>query len=208
MNLWLFPPETKEIQFDEKWSFVGKKEKDCSEEENDFGDQWNYIAIDAESRLILSFVPGKRTRENCQKVVEDVDTRTQGREDILISSDCYAPYKTVIEEVYGKKIIPERKKGPGRPPKNPVNVMPDDLCYVTVCKEYEKDKVSTISREIVFGSEDLVKERIKDSKVSTTINTAFVERVNGTDRMQNSRKVRDTYGFSKALEFHIGLTQD
>jgi len=206
MNMWPFPPETKEIQLDEKWSFVGKKEKNCSEEEKEFGDQWDYIAIDAESRLVLSFVPGKRTLENCQKVVEDVSIRTHGREDILISSDCYAPYKTVIEDVYGKKVIPERKKGPGRPPKNPVNVMPEDLCYVTICKNYEKNKVSSITREIVFGSEELVAERLKTSLVSNTINTAIVERVNGTDRMQNSRKARDTYGFSKDLGFHNALS--
>ena len=72
--MWIFPPETKEIQLDEKWSFVRKKEKNCSESEKEFGDQWDYIALDAESRLILSFVPGKRTHENCQKIVEDVYT--------------------------------------------------------------------------------------------------------------------------------------
>ena len=166
MNMWIFPPETKEIQLDEKWSFVRKKEKNCSESEKEFGDQWDYIALDAESRLIFSFVPGKRTHENCQKIVEDVYIRTHGREDVLISSDCYAPYKIVIEDVYGKKVIPERKKGPGRPPKNPVNVMPDALCYVTVCKDYEKDKVSSIRREIVFGNEELVTERLKNLKSS------------------------------------------
>lgn len=206
MNTWSFPPETKEIQLDEKWSFVGKKEKNCGESEKEFGDQWDYIAIDPESRLVLSLVPGKRTLENCYKVVEDVYTRTHGREDILISSDSYSPYKTAIEDVYGEKVIPERKEGPGRPPKKPVNVMPEALCYVTVCKEYEKDKVSSIRREIVFGSEELVTEKLKNSRVSNTINTAFVERVNGTDRLQNSRKVRKTYGFSKDLGFHNALS--
>ena len=207
MNMWIFPPETKEIQLDEKWSFVGKKEKNCSEGEKEFGDQWDHIAIDAESRLVLSFVLGKRTSENCHKVVEDVYKRTQGREDVLISSDSYPAYKTSIEDIYGKKVNPERKKGPGRPPKNPVIVIPEALCYVTVCKDYEKDTVSAIRREIVFGNDELLTKRLEYSQVSTTINTSFIERVNGTDRTQNSRKVRETYGFSKKLVFHDALSR-
>lgn len=87
--------------------------------------------------------------------------------------------------------------GPGRFPKNPVTIMPEKFCYVTVCKEYEKGNVSSIKREIVFGNENLVNEKLINSKVSSTINIAFVERNNGTDKMQNSRKVRETYRFSK-----------
>ena len=207
MNKWNFPPETKEIQLDEKWSFVGKKEKNCSEGETEFGDQWDHIAIDAESRLVLSIVAGKRTSENCHKVVEDVYNRTHGRENVLISSDSYPAYKTAIEDIYGKKVIPDRKKGPGRPPKNPVNVIPEALCYVTVCKDYEKNTVSAIRREIVFGNDELLTKRLENSQVSTTINTSFIESVNGTDRMQNSRKVRETYGFSKKLVFHNALSR-
>ena len=182
MNKWNFPPETKEIQLDEKWSFVGKKEKNCSEGETEFGDQWDHIAIDAESRLVLSIVAGKRTSENCHKVVEDIYNRTHGRENVLISSDSYPAYKTAIEDIYGKKVIPDRKKGPGRPPKNPVNVIPEALCYVTVCKDYEKNTVSAIRREIVFGNDELLTKRLENSQVSTTINTSFIERVSGTDR--------------------------
>ena len=202
----LFPPETKEIQFDEKWSFVEKKEKNCAEGEKEHGEHWDYVALDAESRLILSVVIGKRTPENCKKIVEDVYERTDRRKDILITSDCFSSYKTAIEEVYGDKIIPVRKSGPGRPPKNPITVMPEELCYGTVCKEYEKGHVSSIRREVVFGTEDVLSERLEDSKVSTTINTSFIERNNGTDRKQNSRKARDTYGFSKDLFCHVSIS--
>jgi hypothetical protein len=52
----------------------------------------------------------------------------------------------------------------------------------------------------------LLTKRLENSQVSTTINTSFIERVNGTDRMQNSRKVRETYGFSKKLVFHNALS--
>lgn len=202
----LFPPETKEIQLDEKWSFVGKKEKNCTKNEKELGEQWDYVAIDAESRLVLSVVIGKRTPENCKKIVKDVYERTGRREDVLITSDCFSSYKTAIKEVYGQEIMPERKPGSGRPPQNPIIVMPEELCYATVCKEYEKGNVSSIRREVKFGTEDLLCERLEDSKVSTNINTSFVERNNGTDRRQNSRKVRDTYGFSKDLFCHISVS--
>lgn len=62
----------------------------------------------------------------------------------------------------------------------------------------KKGNVSSIRREVVFGTADLLCERLEDSSVNTTINTSFVERNNGTDRKQNLRKVRDTYG-----SFHI-----
>jgi hypothetical protein len=45
------------------------------------------------------------------------------------------------------------------------------------------------------------------TNTETTINTSFIERVNGTDHTQNSRKVRETYGFSKKLVFHDALTR-
>lgn len=103
----LFPPQTKEIQLDERWSFVCKKEKHC--DENDQlkqvqGDNWDHTALDPESRLLLSLVPGKRTKENCKKLVEDVKNRTSGRIDILITSDDYAIYESVIEEVYSSTV--------------------------------------------------------------------------------------------------------
>ena len=44
------------------------------------------------------------------------------------------------------------------------------------------------------------------SRVSTAVNTVFVERSNGSDRHRNSRKGRKTYRFSKDWEVHEALT--
>lgn len=206
MRKLLFPPESKEIQLDEKWSFVGKKEKNCNENEENMGEQWDYVAIDAESRLVLSVIIGKRTADNCKTIVEDVFERTGKRKDILISSDSFSSYKPAIENTYGQRIIPEKKKKRGRAPTKPILKMPEELDYVTVCKEYKKGNVSSIRREIVFGTEESVSKKLETSKVSDNINTSFIERNNGTDRHQNSRKVRDTYGFSKDLYSHISLS--
>ena len=87
---WLFPPRTREVQFDEKWSFVGKKEKHCDPEkpaDDCQGDHGDHVAWAAEHRLVVSVVPGERTAENVQALVEDFQKRTEGRQMNLITTD-------------------------------------------------------------------------------------------------------------------------
>jgi hypothetical protein len=70
-----------EAQFDEKWSFVEKKQKNCDPldpEDDAKGDQWDHTAIDVDSRLIVSLVVGKRAGEALQEVVGDFADRTGG----------------------------------------------------------------------------------------------------------------------------------
>lgn len=88
-------PTTREVQLDEKWSFVYKKEAHCEEDEKTCGDNWDHTALDAESRVLLVVVPGKRTGEQCQKVVDEVKKRTEGRTDLLITSDEHKSYQFV-----------------------------------------------------------------------------------------------------------------
>ena len=60
MSSWLFPPQTLEAQFDEKWSFVGKKEKHCDHTDpadDRCGDCWDYVALDPEHLLAIG--PGR-----------------------------------------------------------------------------------------------------------------------------------------------------
>ncbi|PWR74918.1 hypothetical protein ACKUB1_17005 [Methanospirillum stamsii] len=79
MNCLVFPPQTNEVQFDEKWSFVGKKEKNCdpcNPNDDNYGDNWDHIAYDPKHRLILSVIPGKRTAKNTHKLVKDFIYRT------------------------------------------------------------------------------------------------------------------------------------
>ena len=150
-------------------------------------------------------VPGKRTLENCRKVVEEVKQRTAGRTDLLLTSDAYAPYATVIEETYHELVAVPKRPGPGRPPK-PKRVMPAGLCYATVGKKREKGRVVDVTRTLVFGLACVLALWLGRSAVSKTINTAFVERNNGTDRRQNGRKHRKTYGFSRDAAAHAAAT--
>src|ERR1035437_4593975 len=104
---WLFPPQTREIQFDEKWSFVFKKQEHCDPADpadDHRGDWWDHVAIDAETRLVLCVVPGARNTENVTEVVGDVKERTGGRVLDLVTSDNYAAYETALLEAYGQEV--------------------------------------------------------------------------------------------------------
>jgi IS1 family transposase len=208
MNSWLFPPKTQEVQFDEKWSFVGKKEKHCDPADPDDaqqGDHWDHVALDPEHRLVVSVVPGKRTSENTRALVEDFKKRTQGRIMNLITTDEYPVYETEILEAYGETITPPRTGKPGRPPQ-PYKAPPTNLQYATVHKIREQGRVVKVDRRVVFGTVLAVAAALAASTVSTAVNTAFVERHNGTDRNRNGRKVRKTYCFSKDWQVHEAVT--
>ncbi len=151
--------------------------------------------------MLLALVPGKRDGPTCERLIHQVHDRTGGRADVLLTSDEHAPYETAIREVYGVETPRPRRPGPGRPPKS-VKVVPAEICYATVRKRREKGRVVEVVRTLVFGTLYLLGGLLKRSTAGTTINTSFVERNNGTDRHQNSRKHRKTYGFSKDPAMH------
>src|SRR5437763_8753480 len=97
-----FPPRTSELQFDEKWSFVGKKEKHvdpadpADPADARKGDSWDHVAYDPEHRLVLCTVPGKRSAEKVGELVADVKRRLGGRVPRLVTTDEFAPYKRAV----------------------------------------------------------------------------------------------------------------
>jgi IS1 family transposase len=202
------PPLTREVQFDEKWSFVAKKEKNCDEADpadDRKGDTWDHVAIDAESRLIVSVVPGERTAENVVAVVEDFKRRTEGRLMGLITTDGYPAYEEAILQAYGETVTPPRTGKRGRP-RAPYKVAPEGLIYAVVEKTRAKGRVVAIATRVVFGTMAAVIVALGMSRASRAINTSFVERQNGTDRHRSARKARRTYRFSKDWRHHEAVT--
>jgi IS1 family transposase len=196
------------VQFDEKWAFVGKKEKHCDPEDpadTKRGDNWDHVALDPEHRLVVSVVAGKRTAENVEKGVQDCQDRTGGRPMNLITSDEYPAYKAAILNAYGQVVVPPRTGKPGRP-KASYKVAPPELRYATVHKTREKGRIVKVDFRVVFGTVVGVLAALAQSVVSKAINTAFVERHNGTDRNRNARKVRTSYCFSKNWDVHEAVT--
>ncbi|MDY3559198.1 hypothetical protein R5W23_006416 [Gemmata sp. JC673] len=203
---WLFPPTTNEVQFDEKWDFVGKKEKNCEPEERTHGDCWDHVALDPESRLVVSLVVGKRTEDATHELVGDFHRRTGGRVMRLMTSDEYPVYASAIRDTYGHVVTPPRTGRPGRP-RNPYTVVPPQVTYATVHKKRENNRVVGVSTRLVLGTAVALALALVASAVSTVVNTCFVERHNGTDRNRCSRKVRKTYAFSKDWQTHRAATK-
>jgi hypothetical protein len=102
-----------------------------------------------------------------------------------------APYRTALLNAYGETVVPPRTGKPGRP-RRAYQVPPPDLHYATVHKTRRKGRVVQIELRVVFGEAAAVQAALERSAVSHTINTAFVERHNGTDWNRNAQDRRVT----------------
>ena len=177
-------PHTIEVQFDEKWAFVAKKEANCDRgdpSDDHKGDYWDHIGLDPEHWLVVAVAPGARTIENTEALVEEFRRRTGGRLMGLITSDDYPAYETAILRAYGETITPPRTGRPGRP-RAPYRVPPTGLNDAVVTKRREKGRVAGIGSRVVFGTVAAVAGALGLSRVSPAIDTALVERQHGTDR--------------------------
>jgi hypothetical protein len=205
---WLFPPTTREVQFDEKWSYVYKKQAHCDPDapaDAHRGDCWDHTAIDSESRLVLAVVPAARDVEAVEQVVGEVKDRTAGRVLDLVTSDEYPAYRTALLNAYGEEVA---TTATGRRVRKmvPEKVPPEGMNYATVEKRRSKGRVVEIVTRVVFGTMASVASALARSTASQGINTSFVERQNATDRHRNARKVRKTYTFSKDWAVHEAMT--
>jgi IS1 family transposase len=202
------PPLTIELQFDEKWSFVAKKEANCDRADpadDHEGDYWDHVAYDPEHRLALAVVPGARDVEGTEALVGEARRRTGGRPMRPMTSDAYPAYEAAILHAYGEEVTPPRTGRPGRP-RAPYKVPPAGLAYATVEKVRKKGRVVEILTRVVFGTMAAVATALAASRVSRSINTSLIERQHLTDRHRNARKSRRTYRFSKDWRYHEAAT--
>lgn len=100
-------------------------------------------------------IPGKRTGENCRKLIEDMKNRTGGRTDLLITTDAYSPYTTVIEACSLEK--GERGKGMVKR-----KVESKELDSVQSCKPLEQERV--LHKELCYATVQKVREKGRESK--------------------------------------------
>jgi hypothetical protein len=163
------------------------------------------VALDPEHRLVLSVLLGRRTADHSQLLVEDFHRRMGGRLMDLLTSDENPAYGAAIPEVYGQTAQPRRWGPCGRLPK-PYKVPPKGLVYATVHKTREGNHVVDVETRLLYGSQAGLKRALKGSAVSATVQTAFVERQNCTDRHRNARKARKTYCFSMDWDVHEAVT--
>jgi hypothetical protein len=191
----------------------GKKDKPC--DPSDPGDQrqgswWDHVLLDADSRLIVTLVIGRRDTETARRAFADFYRRTDGDLTPLITSDEYAPYLTVITETYGVRqeeleLTEEQKVEFGWDEMPPV-LFPQEGAYAGVHKERGKGQVVRVEQRVVLGTEEQVAEALEQGTTSETVNTSYGERYHGTQRHFNARKARKVHTFSKELASHVAVT--
>lgn len=188
---------------------MGKKQKNCDPNDPDddqCGDYWDFVAYDPENRLVLAVIPGARSAENAEAIVEEVKQRLGEEPPALMTSDELPAYATAIETRFGEPVPPPVERGPGRPRVAPELVLAEGVCYATVHKERENGRVVAVEQKQVFGTAEDLEEALGESTVSRAVNTSFLERQHATDRGRNARKSRKTYRFSKDWEVHEAMT--
>jgi len=197
-----------QVQLDELWTFVRKKQRMLSEWEklqSEYGDTWIWMAFDPVHKLVIAVLIGDRTEEEAVGLLERLRARLIEGCLPLLTSDSLPHYVRAILRVFGVWIQPLRKGSRGPHPK-PRQVPPEDLNYATVHKERKKGRVVSVTTRVVYG-------RIQDieallAPLKHTINTSFVERMNLTLRHLVSRLHRKTLCFSKKrayLRYHLHL---
>jgi hypothetical protein len=191
----------------------GKKDKRCDPSDpgdRERGSYWDHVLIDADSRLIVTRVVGRRDTDTARRAFADFYRRTDGDLTPLITSDEYAPYLTAIVETYGVRKeeleLTEGEKVEYDYEGMPGVYFPVEMAYATVHKEREKGRVVGVEQRVVLGTEEQVAEALEQGATAGTVNTSYVERSHGTQRHFNARKARKVYTFSKGLAFHVAVT--
>jgi hypothetical protein len=148
----------------------------------------------------------KRTPEALRALVGDFAERTDHRPPRLVTTDDCAAYEPVLLDTYGVPVQVLRKDGEADRRYRPYKVWPDGSVYATVKKTFKQGEVATTRQKLALGSSEDLRQALGASKVSTSVNTAFIERHNATDRAHNGRKARKTLSYSKDLLLHLSVS--
>jgi IS1 family transposase len=165
-----------QIEVDEIWGFIGAKRKNARRV-GAYGDVWTFIALDSESKLIPSFVVGKRDMYHARVFMDDLAGRLAKR--IQLSSDGLSAYADAVERGFGSEV----DYGQIEKTYSVTNLNKD------AASRYSPAEVVKTERAIISGMPDV-----------NRITTSHIESQNLTLRMHCRRLTRLTNAFSKKFE--------
>jgi IS1 family transposase len=169
----------KNVEIDEIWGFIGAKRKNA-QRARAYGDVWTFIALDADTKLIPSFVVGKRDAYHAKMFMDDLASRLAMR--VQISSDALAAYPDAFERSFGTEA------DYGQIVKT-YSVTPLGNAAAPAAVRYSPAEVVKVERSVISGSPDV-----------SRITTSHIEKQNHTLRMHCRRLTRLTNAFSKKFE--------
>lgn len=92
------------LQCDEIWAYVGAKKKNVTPEQEKagWGDVWTWTAIDADTKLCVTYYVGDRGKYSAYNFMRDCANRIAGRPQI--TTDAHRPYLQAIEDAFGTEV--------------------------------------------------------------------------------------------------------